>query len=98
MLLSPHWSHRNPGLILMAYSFQIPMLAVCLGFQLAVIEFARNVVGLADAKSGESPEISGTNFSILFSFLNSPTVHNNDHNFNGRAITNGFNCCGKLVS
>ena len=38
---------------------QIPMLAVCLGFQLAVIEFARNVVGLTDAKSGESPEPSG---------------------------------------
>ena len=35
------------------------MLAVCLGFQLAVIEFARNVVGLTDAKSGESPEPSG---------------------------------------
>jgi len=37
---------------------KIPMLAVCLGFQLAVIEFARNVVGLTDAKSGESPEVS----------------------------------------
>ena len=35
------------------------MLAVCLGFQLAVIEFARNVVGLKDAKSGESEEPSG---------------------------------------
>ena len=41
------------------------MLAVCLGFQLAVIEFARNVVGLTDAKSGESPEPSGNLFILI---------------------------------
>lgn len=33
---------------------KIPLLGVCLGFQLAVIEFTRNVLGLSDAKSGES--------------------------------------------
>ncbi|HDD35992.1 MAG: CTP synthase (glutamine hydrolyzing) [Archaeoglobaceae archaeon] len=31
----------------------IPFLGICFGFQLAVIEFARNVVGLEDANSSE---------------------------------------------
>jgi CTP synthase len=32
---------------------QIPYLGLCLGFQMAVIEFARNVCGIADANSQE---------------------------------------------
>jgi CTP synthase len=32
---------------------QVPFLGICLGLQCAVIEFARNVVGLADANSTE---------------------------------------------
>ena len=32
---------------------QIPLLGICLGFQLATVEFARNVAGLADAHSTE---------------------------------------------
>jgi CTP synthase len=32
---------------------RVPFLGVCLGMQLAVIEFARNVLGLRDADSGE---------------------------------------------
>jgi CTP synthase len=36
---------------------QIPYLGLCLGMQVAVIEFARNVLGLKDADSGEfNPE------------------------------------------
>ena len=31
----------------------LPYLGICLGFQVAVIEFARNVLGLADANSAE---------------------------------------------
>ena len=31
----------------------IPYLGICLGMQVAVIEFARNVCGLSDASSGE---------------------------------------------
>ena len=31
----------------------IPLLGICLGFQVAVIEFARNVCGMADAHSSE---------------------------------------------
>ncbi len=36
----------------------IPYLGICLGMQVAVIDFARNVCGLADANSGEFDEIS----------------------------------------
>ena len=31
----------------------IPFLGICLGMQCAVIEFARNVLGIADANSSE---------------------------------------------
>lgn len=36
----------------------IPFLGICLGMQVAVIEFARNVCGLKDANSGEFDESS----------------------------------------
>ena len=36
-----------------AREHRIPYLGLCLGMQIAVIEFARNVAGLADANSGE---------------------------------------------
>ncbi len=36
----------------------IPYLGICLGMQVAVIDFARNVCGLADANSGEFDELS----------------------------------------
>jgi CTP synthase len=32
---------------------QIPFLGICLGMQMAVVEYARNVAGIADAQSGE---------------------------------------------
>ncbi len=35
---------------------RVPLLGICLGMQCAVIEFARNVVGLADANSSEFDE------------------------------------------
>ncbi len=36
----------------------LPYLGICLGMQIAVIEFARDVCGMADANSGEFDEIS----------------------------------------
>jgi len=36
----------------------IPFLGICLGMQIAVIEYARNVCGLTDANSGEFSETS----------------------------------------
>ena len=36
----------------------IPFLGICLGMQISVIEFARNVCGMTDANSGEFDELS----------------------------------------
>ena len=36
----------------------MPYLGICLGMQIAVIEYARNVAGLADANSGEFDPVS----------------------------------------
>ena len=41
-----------------ARTHNVPMLGICLGMQVAVIEFARNVCGLTDANSGEFDESS----------------------------------------
>ncbi len=38
----------------------IPYLGICLGFQVAVIEFARNVLGIADASSTEFDPMCGS--------------------------------------
>ncbi|HAN21402.1 MAG: CTP synthase [Clostridiales bacterium GWF2_36_10] len=43
----------------------IPYLGICLGMQIAVIEFARNVCGITDANSGEFDE-NGANKVIDF--------------------------------
>ncbi len=39
-----------------ARTHNIPYLGICLGMQIAVIEYARNVLGLSDAHSGEFDE------------------------------------------
>jgi CTP synthase (UTP-ammonia lyase) len=41
-----------------ARTAKVPYLGICLGMQLAVVEFARNVVGLADANSTEFESVS----------------------------------------
>ncbi|ORY84964.1 CTP synthase [Protomyces lactucae-debilis] len=46
MIAAAKWAREN----------QIPYLGVCLGLQIAVIEFARNVMGLRDAHSAELKE------------------------------------------
>ncbi len=44
----------------------LPYLGICLGFQVAVIEYARNVLGLSEANSTElAPECSGPVISEL---------------------------------
>ena len=40
-----------------AREHQVPYLGLCLGMQIAVIEFARHVAGIADANSGEFDEL-----------------------------------------
>jgi len=45
---------------------KLPYLGICLGFQMAVIEFARNVCGMPDAASGEfAPESDYNVIDIL---------------------------------
>lgn len=48
MILSARYAREN----------RIPYLGICLGMQIAVIEFARNVAGIADACSGEFHDAS----------------------------------------
>ncbi len=48
MILAARYAREN----------NVPYLGICLGMQIAVIEFARNVAGLAEADSGEFNEIS----------------------------------------
>ncbi|KAJ6600002.1 CTP synthase N-terminus-domain-containing protein [Mycena vulgaris] len=68
---------------------KVPFLGICLGFQLAVIEWARNVVGIADATSSEflldtpspvvmfMPEISKTHMGGTMRLGLRPTVFEN---------------------
>lgn len=44
---------------------KIPILGICLGFQMMAIELARNVCGVTDAKSEEDNSKSGTNVIIM---------------------------------
>ena len=46
MILAARYAREN----------RVPYLGICLGMQIAVIEFARHVAGLADANSGEFDE------------------------------------------
>ncbi len=47
MILAARYAREN----------EIPYFGICLGMQIAVIEYARNVAGIADANSGEFDEI-----------------------------------------
>ncbi len=57
VLVAPGFGHRGIEGKLIATKYarenNIPFLGICLGMQCAVIEFARNVLGLADANSAE---------------------------------------------
>lgn len=57
ILVAPGFGHRGIDGKIIATRFarenNIPFLGICLGMQCAVIEFARNVLGLADANSAE---------------------------------------------
>ena len=49
-----------------ARTHNIPYLGICLGMQVAIIEFARNVLGLADANSSEiNPETENPVIDIM---------------------------------
>ena len=45
---------------------KVPYLGICLGFQMAVVEFARNVCGIKDAASSEfAPDNAASVIDIL---------------------------------
>ncbi|KAI8878403.1 CTP synthase, partial [Backusella circina FSU 941] len=76
MLLAAKWAREN----------KVPYLGICLGMQIAVIEFARNVCGMPDAESAEfnpdtktpavvyMPEISKTHMGGTMRLGLRPTV------------------------
>jgi CTP synthase len=76
MVLAAKWAREN----------KIPYLGICLGMQIAVIEFARNVCGMTDAESAEfnpdtktpavvyMPEISKTHMGGTMRLGLRPTV------------------------
>ncbi len=60
VLVAPGFGERGIEGKILAVKFaresNIPFLGICLGMQMAVIEYARNVLGLADANSTEMDE------------------------------------------
>ena len=58
VLVAPGFGERGMegkiSAIQIARTCDIPFFGICLGMQMAIVEFARNVVGMAGANSGES--------------------------------------------
>jgi len=62
---SPYASFDNVlGVIRFARERNVPFLGTCGGFQHVLIEFARNVLGIADADSAEHTGFTGN--SVVF--------------------------------
>jgi CTP synthase len=59
---------------------KIPTLGICYGMQMAVIEFARNILGIVDAKSSEWDE-NGTNIiGLLTEWVKGDEIEQRDEN------------------
>ena len=56
MIAAANWARLNKK----------PYLGICLGFQMAVIEFSRNVLNLADATSSEFSKDSNNQVVISY--------------------------------
>ncbi len=67
LLVAPGFGHRGVEGKIIAVKYarenQLPFFGICLGMQMAVIEFARNVLGWADAHSTEMNPT--TNFPVI---------------------------------
>src|SRR5205085_3956071 len=63
LLVAPGFGHRGIEGKIMAVKYArekgLPFFGICLGMQMAVIEFGRNVLGLADAHSTEMDPHTG---------------------------------------
>lgn len=68
---------------------KIPFFGVCLGMQMAVIEFARNVLGLVDANSTEM--VSDTNFPVIDIMEDQKSIKN----MGGTMRLGAYNCSVK---
>ncbi|GAB4221726.1 MAG: CTP synthase [Francisella sp.] len=75
---------------------QIPFLGICLGMQLAVIEYARNVLGIKDAHSSElEPTTANPIIGLIAEFQASDgTIHKRsyDSNLGGTMRLGGYKC------
>ncbi|MCX8081360.1 MAG: CTP synthase [Bacteroidia bacterium] len=90
ILVAPGFGNRGiEGKILAiryARENKIPFLGICLGMQCAVIEFARNVIGLKDAHSREmNPATSSPVIDLLES-------QKNIHHMGGTMRLGGYDC------
>ncbi|KAH9477492.1 CTP synthase [Psilocybe cubensis] len=90
ILVPGGFGHRGTEGMMLAIKYareqRVPFLGVCLGFQLAVVEWARGVLGIGDATSGEfdpdaknqliifMPEISRTHMGGTMRLGLRPTV------------------------
>ncbi|KAI9008570.1 CTP synthase N-terminus-domain-containing protein [Hyaloraphidium curvatum] len=82
-----------------AREHNIPFLGICLGLQLAVIEFARNVLGIRDAVSEEMSPDSGTRL-IVFMPEGSKTIKGGTMRLGNRVTIfteAGRNCVSKKL-
>ena len=74
ILVAPGFGHRGISGKLVAIRYarenNIPFLGICLGMQMAVIEFARNVLHLADANSSEMEQTPHPVIDLMDSQLN----------------------------
>jgi CTP synthase len=90
ILVAPGFGNRGIDGKIAAIRFarenKIPFLGICLGMQCAVIEFARNVIGLKDAHSREmNPATSSPVIDLLES-------QKNIHHMGGTMRLGGYDC------
>jgi CTP synthase len=90
ILVAPGFGNRGIEGKIAAIRFarenKIPFLGICLGMQCAVIEFARNVIGLKDAHSREmNPATSSPVIDLLES-------QKNIHHMGGTMRLGGYDC------
>jgi CTP synthase len=64
---------------------QIPLLGICLGMQLMAIEFARNILGIADANSTEFSKYCTNIIDLITNWEKKPhaLTHNNNSDLGG---------------
>lgn len=77
-----------------------PYLGICLGMQMAVVEYARNVAGIKDAHSTElDPNTSNPVVALIAEWADSKNINSNEtSDFTGAMRLGGQNCVLKPES